>query len=350
MKVLLTGGAGFIGSHIAVELLCGGFEVVVIDNYSNSDVSVNDNIIKAAAASGAKGEPLPITFYYGDCRDGLFMDQVFREQEIDAVIHLAGLKAVGESVERPLDYYDNNLGSTLVLTQCMRDHGVKKLIFSSSATVYSADNQMPLVETSRTGNCTNPYGWTKYMIERMLMDIAAADKEWSIVLLRYFNPVGAHSTGLIGENPNGIPNNLMPFICRVAKANTHPLNTDTNNPYTHLNVFGNDYETADGTGVRDYIHVVDLAQGHVASLSYLYRMTGAEAINLGTGRGYSVLEMVSAFEKVNGVKVPYKIAPRRSGDLATVYADPKKAEEKLLWRAKYGLEDMVRSAWGYIIK
>jgi len=376
MKVLLTGGAGFIGSHIAVELLQGGFEVVVVDNYSNSDVSVNDKIKEAALTlysnqgSGTDHNncslstvhcplvesDLPITFYYGDCRDGLFMDQVFREHEIDAVIHLAGLKAVGESVAKPLEYYDNNIGSTLVLTQCMRDHGVKKLIFSSSATVYSGDNMVPLTEESKTGNCTNPYGWTKYMIERMLMDMAAADKEWSIVLLRYFNPVGAHPSGLIGENPNGIPNNLMPFICRVAKANLTPESeavltpNSSNSPYGYLSVFGNDYDTPDGTGVRDYIHVVDLAQGHVAALSYLYRMTGAQPINLGTGHGYSVLDMVSAFERVNGVKVPYKIVARRSGDLATVYADPNKAAKELLWQAKFGLDDMVRDGWKYINK
>jgi len=371
MKVLLTGGAGFIGSHIAVELLQGGFEVVVVDNYSNSDVSVNDKIKEAALtpASNQVSGPdhnnyplftnhyslesdLPITFYYGDCRDGLFMDQVFREHEIDAVIHLAGLKAVGESVAKPLEYYDNNIGSTLVLTQCMRDHGVKKLIFSSSATVYSGDNTVPLTEESKTGNCTNPYGWTKYMIERMLIDIAAADPEWSIVLLRYFNPVGAHPSGLIGENPNGIPNNLMPYICRVAKQcardKVHGAEKEENTPYNYLSVYGNDYDTPDGTGVRDYIHVVDLAQGHVAALSYLYRMVGAQPINLGTGHGYSVLDMVSAFERVNGVNVPYKIVARRPGDLATVYADPSKAAKELLWQAQFSLEDMVRDCWHYI--
>lgn len=339
MKVLLTGGAGFIGSHTAVELLAGGFEVVVVDNYSNSDVSVNDRIIKAAEWQISQQNlpsPLPITFYYGDCRDGMFLDAVFKEHEIDAVIHFAGLKAVGESVEKPLDYYDNNLGSTLVLLNVMKDHGVKKLIFSSSATVYDQDNKMPLDENAKTGNCTNPYGWTKYMIEQILKGVAASDKEWSIVLLRYFNPVGAHASGLIGEEPNGIPNNLMPYICRVA-----------NGKLPKLNVFGDDYPTPDGTGVRDYIHVVDLAQGHVASLSYLYRHTGAEAINLGTGHGYSVLDMVKAFEKVNNVKVPYEITARRAGDVATVYANPEKAKKELLWEAKLGLEDMVRDAWGY---
>lgn len=339
MKVLLTGGAGFIGSHTAVELLAGGFEVVVVDNYSNSDVSVNDRIIKAAEWQISQQNlpsPLPITFYYGDCRDGMFLDAVFKEHEIDAVIHFAGLKAVGESVEKPLDYYDNNLGSTLVLLNVMKDHGVKKLIFSSSATVYDQDNKMPLDENAKTGNCTNPYGWTKYMIEQILKGVATSDKEWSIVLLRYFNPVGAHASGLIGEEPNGIPNNLMPYICRVA-----------NGKLPKLNVFGNDYPTPDGTGVRDYIHVVDLAQGHVASLSYLYRHTGAEAINLGTGHGYSVLDMVKAFEKVNNVKVPYEITARRAGDVATVYANPEKAKKELLWEVKLGLEDMVRDAWGY---
>lgn len=365
MKVLLTGGAGFIGSHTAVELLAGGFEVVVVDNYSNSDVSVNDRIIKAAewqiAASPLEGkraacgegvnqEKLPITFYYGDCRDGMFLDAVFKEHEIDAVIHFAGLKAVGESVEKPLDYYDNNLGSTLVLLNVMKDHGVKKLIFSSSATVYDQDNKMPLDENAKTGNCTNPYGWTKYMIEQILKGVATSDKEWSIVLLRYFNPVGAHASGLIGEEPNGIPNNLMPYICRVAKA-CLPLEGKVRSAdevaYNKLKIFGNDYPTSDGTGVRDYIHVVDLAQGHVASLSYLYRHTGAEAINLGTGHGYSVLDMVKAFEKVNNVKVPYEITARRAGDVATVYANPDKAKKELLWEAKLGLEDMVRDAWGY---
>lgn len=339
MKVLLTGGAGFIGSHTAVELLAGGFEVVVVDNYSNSDVSVNDRIIKAAEWQISQQNlpsPLPITFYYGDCRDGMFLDAVFKEHEIDAVIHFAGLKAVGESVEKPLDYYDNNLGSTLVLLNVMKDHGVKKLIFSSSATVYDQDNKMPLDENAKTGNCTNPYGWTKYMIEQILKGVATSDKEWSVVLLRYFNPVGAHASGLIGEEPNGIPNNLMPYICRVA-----------NGKLPKLNVFGNDYPTSDGTGVRDYIHVVDLAQGHVASLSYLYRHTGAEAINLGTGHGYSVLDMVKAFEKVNNVKVPYEITARRAGDVATVYANPEKAKKELLWEVKLGLEDMVRDAWGY---
>ncbi|MBQ0066991.1 MAG: UDP-glucose 4-epimerase GalE [Phascolarctobacterium sp.] len=347
MKILLTGGAGFIGSHTAVELLSSGFEVVVVDNYSNADVSVNDRIIQAAKWQiknfGEKpktdNDVLPITFYYGDCRDGVFMDSIFREQEIDAVIHFAGLKAVGESVEKPLEYYDNNIGSTLVLLNVMKDHNIKKLIFSSSATVYSADNQMPLDENSQTGNCTNPYGWTKYMIEQILQGVATADKEWSIVLLRYFNPVGAHASGLIGEEPNGIPNNLMPYICRVA-AKKLPK----------LNVFGNDYPTKDGTGVRDYIHVVDLAKGHVAALSYLYRHNGAEAINLGTGQGYSVLDMLNAFEKVNNVKVSYEITARRAGDVAVVYANPSKAKKELLWEAEMGLEDMVRDAWGYMVK
>lgn len=344
MKILLTGGAGFIGSHTAVELLASGFEVVVVDNYSNADVSVNEHIIQAAKWQMEKEnkkteDELPITFYYGDCRDGMFMDSVFKEQEIDAVIHFAGLKAVGESVTKPLDYYDNNLGSTLVLLNVMRTHNVKKLIFSSSATVYSVDNKMPLDENAKTGNCTNPYGWTKYMIEEMLQDVARADKEWSIALLRYFNPVGAHASGLIGEEPNGIPNNLMPYICRVA-AKKLPK----------LNVFGNDYPTKDGTGVRDYIHVVDLAKGHAAAVSYLYRHSGAEAINLGTGQGYSVLDMVKTFEKINKVQVPYEITNRRAGDVATVYANPEKAKKELLWEAKLGLNDMVRDAWNYVEK
>lgn len=358
MKILLTGGAGFIGSHTAVELLAGGFEVVVIDNYSNSDVSVNDRIVQAAKWQIFKQkdnkekidiDKLPITFYYGDCRDGAFLDSVFRENEIDAVIHFAGLKAVGESVEKPLAYYDNNLGSTLVLLNVMKDHNVKKLIFSSSATVYSADNKMPLDENSKTGNCTNPYGWTKYMIEEILHDEAAADKEWSIALLRYFNPVGAHASGLIGEEPNGIPNNLMPYICRVAAAQVSEVSgRDLGKEYQKLKVFGDDYPTKDGTGVRDYIHVVDLAKGHVAAVSYLYRHSGAEAINLGTGQGYSVLDMVQTFAKVNDVPVPYEIAGRRAGDVAEVYANPAKAKKELLWQAELGLEDMVRDAWKYM--
>lgn len=358
MKILLTGGAGFIGSHTAVELLAGGFEVVVIDNYSNSDVSVNDRIVQAAKWQIAQQKDeklkidtdnLPITFYYGDCRDGMFLDSVFRENEIDAVIHFAGLKAVGESVEKPLAYYDNNLGSTLVLLNVMKDHNVKKLIFSSSATVYSADNKMPLDENSKTGNCTNPYGWTKYMIEEILRDEAAADKEWSIALLRYFNPVGAHASGLIGEEPNGIPNNLMPYICRVAARQGLGIRgQDLGKDYQKLKVFGNDYPTKDGTGVRDYIHVVDLAKGHVATVSYLYRHSGAEAINLGTGQGYSVLDMVQTFAKVNNVPVPYEITGRRAGDVAEVYANPAKAKKELLWQAELGLEDMVRDAWKYM--
>ena len=338
MKVLLTGGAGFIGSHIAVELLQGGFEVVVVDNYSNSDVSVNDKIKAAALTAMDKEDGFDdkIVFYYGDCRDGLFMDQVFREHEIDAVIHLAGLKAVGESVAKPLEYYDNNIGSSLVLTQCMRDHGVKKLIFSSSATVYSGDNIVPLTETSRTGNCTNPYGWTKSMLEQILTDMQKADPAWNVVLLRYFNPIGAHPSGLIGENPNGIPNNLMPYVTQVAVGKR-----------TELGVFGNDYDTPDGTGVRDYIHVVDLAAGHVAALKAIQDNCGLAIYNLGTGHGYSVLDIVNAFQRVNGVKVPYSIKPRRPGDIATCYSDPSKARKELGWQARYGIDEMCRDSWNW---
>ena len=328
MKILVTGGMGYIGSHTCVELLKQGMDVVIVDNLSNSNPEVLNRI---EAVTGKR----PV-FYQLDVCDGAALSRVFEDHSIGCVIHFAGMKAVGESVSIPERYYSNNLGSTLTLCRVMAFYGVKKLIFSSSATVYSGDNEMPLRETSKTGNCTNPYGWTKYMGEQILRDIAFADKDWSVVLLRYFNPIGAHESGLMGEDPKGIPNNLFPYISQVAVGRRE-----------HLNVFGNDYDTHDGTGIRDYIHVVDLAKGHVAAISYALAHTGAEVFNLGTGTGYSVLEMVRAFENVNGVSVPYQITPRRPGDLATCYADPAKSRECLGWTAEKTLEDMCRDAWNW---
>ena len=328
MKILVTGGAGFIGSHTCVELIEAGYTPVVIDNLSNSNPESLRRVEKITGKN--------VYFYEGDVRDETVLDRIFSEHEIGCVIHFAGLKAVGESVQKPLEYYDNNLNSTLTLCRTMRKHGIKNIIFSSSATVYSGDNEMPLRETSKTGNCTNPYGWTKYMCERILRDTAASDPEWSVVLLRYFNPVGAHRSGLIGEHPNGIPNNLMPFISQTAVGKRD-----------HLNVFGNDYDTHDGTGVRDYIHVVDLARGHVAAIRYLTAHKGESIFNLGTGTGYSVLDMVKAFEEVNNVPVPYEIAPRRAGDLAACYADPSKSMKELGWKAEYDQKDMCRDSWNW---
>ena len=328
MNILVTGGAGYIGSHTCIELMASGYDVIVVDNLCNSNPKSLDRVEQLA---GKKPK-----FYEGDVRDEALMRKIFAENEISAVIHFAGLKAVGESVAQPWRYYDNNLNSTLVLTKAMEEAGCKRIIFSSSATVYSGDNEMPLRETSRTGNCTNPYGWTKYMTEQILSGMAHADKEWSIVLLRYFNPVGAHASGLIGEDPRGIPNNLMPFISQVAVGRREKLS-----------VFGNDYDTHDGTGVRDYIHVVDLAKGHVAAVKYAVENLGCEVFNLGTGTGYSVLDMVKAFEEANGVKVPYQIVDRRPGDLATCYADPTKSLEKLGWKAEKTLVDMCRDSWNW---
>ncbi|MBQ7801402.1 MAG: UDP-glucose 4-epimerase GalE [Oscillospiraceae bacterium] len=328
MNVLVTGGAGYIGSHTCIELLENGYGVIVIDNLCNSNPK---SLERVKALTGKE-----VKFYEGDVRDEALLRKIFAENEIGCCIHFAGLKAVGESVAQPWRYYDNNLNSTLVLTKVMADVGMKNIIFSSSATVYSGDNEMPLRETSKTGNCTNPYGWTKYMTEQILSGMAHADKEWGIVLLRYFNPIGAHKSGLIGEDPRGIPNNLMPYITQTAIGRRE-----------FLSVYGNDYDTPDGTGVRDYIHVVDLAKGHVAAVKYLEKNSGCEVFNLGTGTGYSVLDMVKAFIKVNGVDVPYKIVDRRPGDLATCYADPAKSAEVLGWKAQYGLEDMVRDAWNW---
>ena len=326
MNVLVTGGAGYIGSHTCVELLNSGYGVVVIDNLCNSNPESLNRVQELTGKS--------VKFYEGDVRDEALLQKIFAENEIGCVIHFAGLKAVGESVAIPWKYYDNNLNSTLVLTKVMEEVGMKNIIFSSSATVYTGDNEMPLREDSRTGHCTNPYGWTKYMTEQILSGMAHADKEWDIVLLRYFNPIGAHKSGRIGEDPRGIPNNLMPYITQVAIGR-----------WEFLSVYGDDYDTPDGTGVRDYIHVVDLAKGHVAAVKYVEQNKGCDVFNLGTGTGYSVLDMVKAFIKVNGVDVPYKIVDRRPGDLGMVYADPAKSAEKLGWKAEYGLEDMVQDAW-----
>ena len=326
MNVLVTGGAGYIGSHTCVELLQLGYGVVVIDNLCNSNPK---SLERVEELTGKK-----LKFYEGDVRDEALLRKIFAENEIGSVIHFAGLKAVGESVAQPWRYYDNNLNSTLVLTKVMGEVGVKKLIFSSSATVYTATNEMPLRETSVTGGCTNPYGWTKYMTEQILQGLCTADKEWSVCLLRYFNPIGAHESGRIGEDPRGIPNNLMPYITQVAVGRRE-----------QLSVFGDDYDTHDGTGVRDYIHVVDLAKGHVAAVEYTDKNLGCEVFNLGTGIGYSVLDMVKTFRDVNEVALPYVIAPRRPGDIATCYADPTKSAEKLGWKAEKTLADMCRDSW-----
>ena len=328
MNVLVTGGAGYIGSHTCVELLNCGHVVVVIDNLCNSNPKSLERVQKITGKE--------VIFYAGDVRDEALLRRIFTAHSIDCVIHFAGLKAVGESVAQPWRYYDNNLNSTLVLTKVMEAVGVKKLIFSSSATVYTADNEMPLQEDSRTGGCTNPYGWTKYMTEKILAGLAAADPEWSVVLLRYFNPIGAHASGLIGEDPRGIPNNLMPYITQVAVGRREKLS-----------IYGNDYDTHDGTGVRDYIHVVDLAKGHVAAVSYADRNTGCEVFNLGTGTGYSVLDMVESFVAANQVAVPYKIVERRPGDIATCYADPSKSAMALGWKAEKMLTDMCRDSWNW---
>ena len=328
MNVLVTGGAGYIGSHTCVELLEKGYGVVVIDNLVNSSAKSLERVEQITGKS--------LDFYQNDVRDRDAMERIFSKHDIDCVIHFAGLKAVGESVSMPLEYYDNNLYSTVVLCETMREHGVKNIVFSSSATVYSGDNTMPLRENSHTGMCTNPYGWTKYMTEQILSGMSHADPEWNVVLLRYFNPIGAHESGLIGEDPRGIPNNLMPYITQVAIGRRECLS-----------VYGNDYPTPDGTGVRDYIHVVDLAKGHVAAVKYVVGHPGCEVFNLGTGIGYSVLDMVKAFEEANGLKLPYKIVARRPGDLATCYADPAKSEKVLGWKAEKTLVDMCRDSWNW---
>ncbi len=328
MNVLVTGGAGYIGSHTCVELLNSGYGVVVIDNLCNSNPKSLDRVRELTGKE--------LTFYEGDVRDEALLKKIFAENDIGCVIHFAGLKAVGESVSIPWKYYDNNLNSTLVLTKVMKEVGMMNIIFSSSATVYTADNEMPLKETSRTGGCTNPYGWTKYMTEQILSGIAYAEKDWSVVLLRYFNPIGAHPSGRMGEDPRGIPNNLMPYITQVAVGRREKLS-----------VYGNDYPTHDGTGVRDYIHVVDPAKGHVAAVDYACKHKGCEVFNLGTGVGVSVLDMVNTFREVNQVELPYVIAPRRPGDIATCYADPTKSREVLGWTAEHDLADMCRDSWNW---
>ena len=324
MKVLLTGGAGYIGSHTVIEMVNEGHEVVVVDNFSNSS---RKSIKRVEEILGCR-----IPLYEADVADEAMLDRIFAEHHVDAVVHFAGFKAVGESVKKPLEYYQNNIGMTFSLLRAMKRANVRKIIFSSSATVYGAPESCPIKETAQVGKCSNPYGWTKYMIEQILSDYAAAEPQMQVVLLRYFNPVGAHESGRIGEMPNGIPNNLMPYITQVAVGKL-----------AQLSVYGNDYPTPDGTGVRDYIHVVDLARGHVAALAY--DAPGVAVFNLGTGVGYSVLDMVEAFSRVNGVSVPYRIAPRRPGDVAACYADPTKAREVLHWQATHTLEDMVRDSW-----
>ena len=330
MAILVTGGAGFIGSHTSVELLNKGKEIVIIDNFSNSKPEVLDKIKKITGKD--------FKFYEIDYLDKEKLEKVFEENKIEAVMNFAGYKSVGESVKKPIEYYTNNISGCLVLLDTMRKYNVKKFIFSSSATVYGEPERIPLTEDCKTGGTTNPYGTTKLFIEQILKDIYASDNTWDICILRYFNPVGAHESGLIGEEPQGIPNNLMPYVVRVA-----------NGELKELSVFGNDYNTHDGTGVRDYIHVVDLAKGHISALDKLDKeKQGLFIYNLGTGTGYSVLDMVKEFENATGKDVPYKITPRRPGDIATCYADPKKAKEELGWQATKTLDDMCRDSWTYI--
>lgn len=329
MAILVTGGAGFIGSHTCVELLNAGYEIVVVDNYYNANPKSLERV-KELTGKDFKS-------YECDIRDSEGMDKIFKENKIDAVIHFAGLKAVGESCQKPIEYYDNNIGGTLKLCDVMRNNGCKNIVFSSSATVYGMKNVSPLKETMKTGGTTNPYGTTKYMIEIILEDIYKSDNEWNVTLLRYFNPIGAHESGRIGENPSGIPNNLMPYITQVAIGKR---------PY--LSVYGNDYDTPDGTCIRDYIHVVDLADGHVKAVNnILDGKKGVQIFNLGTGKGYSVLDIVKAFSKAYGKELPYKIAPRRPGDLAVCFSDPTKAKEVLGWEAKRGIDDMCRDSWNW---
>ena len=325
-KILITGGAGYIGSHTALELLNKGYEVVVYDNLSNS---CEESIKRVEELTGKK-----IRFYEGDVLDETALTAMFEAEKVDAVIHCAALKAVGESVQKPLEYYHNNITGTLSLMNVMNKVGVKNIVFSSSATVYGNPAVMPITEDCPKGQCTNPYGWTKSMMEQIMSDLQKADPEWNVILLRYFNPVGAHKSGRIGADPKGIPNNLMPYISQVAVGKLEKLG-----------VFGDDYDTPDGTGVRDYIHVVDLAIGHVKAIEYIFTNPGLDIINLGTGRGYSVLEMVNAFSKASGKDVPYEIKPRREGDIAMCYADPAKAAKVLGWKAERGLDEMCEDTW-----
>lgn len=326
MTILVTGGAGYIGSHTCIELISAGYDVVVVDNLCNSCKEALDRVEKIVGKT--------IKFYEADIRDVEAMKNIFEKEEIDAVIHFAGLKSVGESVAKPLEYYDNNIAGTLVLCDAMRNAGVKNIIFSSSATVYGDPAFVPITEECPKGQCTNPYGWSKSMLEQILTDLHTADSEWNVVLLRYFNPVGAHKSGTIGENPKGIPNNLMPYITQVAVGKLECLG-----------VFGDDYDTPDGTGVRDYIHVVDLALGHVKALKKIEEKAGVKVYNLGTGNGYSVLDMVKAFGKACGKEIPYQIKARRPGDIASCYADPTKAKEELGWVAERGLDEMCEDSW-----
>ena len=332
MAVLVTGGAGFIGSHTAVELLNAGKEIVILDNFSNSKPQSLEAIKKITGKD--------FKFYEMDYLDREKLEKVFKENKIDAVLNFAGFKAVGESIEKPIEYYTNNISGALVLLDTMKKYGVKKFVFSSSATVYGEPERIPITEDCKTGGTTNPYGTSKLFIEQILKDIYNSDNTWDIAILRYFNPVGAHESGLIGEEPQGIPNNLMPYVARVAAGKLK-----------ELSVFGNDYDTPDGTGVRDYIHVVDLAKGHIKALEKLEKEgKGLFIYNLGTGKGYSVLDMVKAFEKSTGKKVAYKIAPRRTGDIATCYSDPTKAKEELGWEATKTLDEMCKDSWNFINK
>ena len=329
-KILITGGAGYIGSHTAVEILKNGAELVLEDKFSNSSPEVLEKIKKITGKD--------FKFYELDLLDEEKLDSVFKENKIEAVIHFAGLKAVGESVEKPIEYYHNNITGTLILLKTMKKYNCKKIVFSSSATVYGNPQKLPIAEDSPLST-TNPYGSTKLMIEQILQDVAVADKDFCIAILRYFNPIGAHESGLIGEVPNGIPNNIMPYIMKVAKGE-----------YKELTIFGDDYPTKDGTGVRDYIHVVDLSKGHLKALDKIRKEAGVKIYNLGTGNGYSVLELVKNFEKVNNVKVNYKIGPRRPGDIPACYADPRKAEKELGWKAEKGIEEMLKDSWNFVNK
>lgn len=326
MKILVTGGAGYIGSHTCVELLNEGYEVVIVDNLYNSNQKAVDRIEQITQKK--------VTFYQTDILDREALDQIFTKENVDAVIHFAGLKAVGESVRKPIEYYTNNIQGTLILTDVMRKHNVKNIIFSSSATVYGNPAMIPITEECPKGVCTNPYGWTKWMLEQILTDIHTADPEWNVMLLRYFNPIGAHESGLIGEDPKGIPNNLLPYVAQVAIGKLECVG-----------VFGDDYDTPDGTGVRDYIHVVDLAKGHVKALNKIKEKAGVKVYNLGTGNGYSVLDVIHAFEKACGHEIPYQIKPRREGDIATCYSKCDLAKEELGWQAQYDLDDMCASSW-----
>lgn len=326
MSILVAGGAGYIGSHTCVELIEAGYEVVVVDNLYNASEEALKRVEKITGKT--------IQFYEADILDREALNKIFDAHEIEAVIHFAGYKAVGESVAKPIEYYHNNMTGTLVLCDVMRAHGVKNIVFSSSATVYGDPAQIPITENCPKGQPTNPYGWTKSMLEQVLTDIHTSDKEWNVILLRYFNPIGAHKSGMIGEDPKGIPNNLVPYVAQVAVGKRECLG-----------VFGNDYDTVDGTGVRDYIHVVDLAAGHVKAIEKLRENPGVEVYNLGTGNGYSVLQVVAAFEKACGHAIPYEIKPRREGDIATCYCNPEKAEKELGWVAKYGIDEMCEDSW-----